>query len=246
MGKHLLIIPKLGSIVNIYSTINASSYLMAHFKARFGYLYHRTTMASSDPIAATGWKIPSSTDTDTLRAAWSASYQDGGQYFKHSDPYYWLQASYVGNNQSHFGAQAGGFRANAGYYALFKQSAYIQTTTYNTAPNILCLIFSGTSNWFYLGQNASYTGFSIRLLKESTSLNVGESGSYTGNDGKVYPTICIKSGTGGTGKQEWLMYNLKETKLRSGANIPLATADADWIDRTTPAYCYPNGDEANA
>jgi hypothetical protein len=34
-------------------------------------------------------------------------------------------------------------------------------------------------------------GHSVRLVKESTSLSDGQEGTYTGNDGKVYKTICI-------------------------------------------------------
>jgi hypothetical protein len=55
-------------------------------------------------------------------------------------------------------------------------------------------------------------GEAIRLLKDSTTLTHGQIGTYIGNDGKVYPTICI-------GTQEWLACNLNETKYQNG----------DWI-----------------
>jgi len=47
----------------------------------------------------------------------------------------------------------------------------------------------------------------IRLVKESTALSNGQSGEYVGNDGKIYPTICING-------REWLAANLAETMLR--------------------------------
>jgi hypothetical protein len=51
------------------------------------------------------------------------------------------------------------------------------------------------------------------LLKDSTTLSHGQTGTYIGNDGKVYNTICI-------GTQEWLSQDLQETKYRNGSIIP--------------------------
>ena len=76
-------------------------------------------------------------------------------------------------------------------------------------------------------------GLSVRLVKNSTTLSNGQIGSYIGNDGKVYPTICINN-------QEWLATNLEETKYRDGNLIPNVTDNAEWTTLTTGAYCTYN------
>lgn len=81
-------------------------------------------------------------------------------------------------------------------------------------------------------------GASIRLIKTSTSLSHGETGTYTGNDGKVYRTICI-------GTQEWLADNLAETKYRNGDSIPEVTDNAAWASLTTGALCAYENDWDN-
>ena len=82
-------------------------------------------------------------------------------------------------------------------------------------------------------------GMSIRLIKDSTTLTHGQKGSYTGNDGKIYRTICI-------GTQEWLADNLCETLYRDGSPIPEVTDAATWAALTTGARCSYDNDESNA
>jgi len=78
----------------------------------------------------------------------------------------------------------------------------------------------------------------IRLVRTSTTLIDGQTGTYTGNDGKVYPTICI-------GTQEWLAQNLAETKFRTGDSIPIVLGSTAWMTLTTPAMCAYENDETN-
>ena len=82
-------------------------------------------------------------------------------------------------------------------------------------------------------------GAAVRLIKSVTSLSDGETGTYTGNDGKVYRTICI-------GTQEWLADNLCETLYRDGSPIPEVTDAATWAALTTGARCSYDNDESNA
>mgnify|MGYP006914138474 FL=1 len=80
---------------------------------------------------------------------------------------------------------------------------------------------------------------SLRIVKKSTTLLNGEEGTYTGNDGKAYRTICI-------GTQEWLADNLCETKYRNGDMIPIVTDNTAWAALTTGAMCYYDNDINNA
>jgi len=81
-------------------------------------------------------------------------------------------------------------------------------------------------------------GLALRPLKDSTTLTHGQTGIYTGNDGKVYRTICI-------GTQEWLACNLAETKYRNLDDIPEVTDNDDWVALTTGALCAYDNDWDN-
>jgi len=96
---------------------------------------------------------------------------------------------------------------------------------------------------------SKYYGAGIRLCKPTTSLTHGQTGTYTGNDGKVYPTICI----GDTTPIEYLACNLNETEwhdhtfiegFNGGVYTPIT--NVNWVAKTTSAMCYFNDDETIA
>jgi len=92
-----------------------------------------------------------------------------------------------------------------------------------------------TSSGYLNGKN----GRPLRLLKTSTTLTDGQIGTYSGNDGKLYQTICI-------GTQEWLSSDLMETKYRNGDPIVEVTDNTAWSLLTTGARCSYDNIEANA
>jgi len=117
----------------------------------------------------------------------------------------------------------------------------------NTDANTFVL--SSTSTEFIYGQiflsDTEKHGCAIRLIKDTTTLTNGQSGTYTGNDGKVYRTICI-------GTQEWVADNLAETKYRNGdwiagydAGVYTPISNGDWAAKTTGAMCAYNDDWDN-
>ena len=63
--------------------------------------------------------------------------------------------------------------------------------------------------------------------------------TVTDVDGNTYNTISI-------GNQTWLTENLKVTKYNDQVPISLVLDDASWSTQTEPAYCYYEGDIANA
>lgn len=91
--------------------------------------------------------------------------------------------------------------------------------------------------------NSSYgVGFPTRLVKTSTLLTNGQTGTYIGNNGIEYPTMCIAG-------KEWVVANLIETNYRNGDSIPEKTADIDWIQSLNDyqgARCSHNNDESTA
>jgi uncharacterized protein (TIGR02145 family) len=55
--------------------------------------------------------------------------------------------------------------------------------------------------------------------------------TMTDIEGNVYKTILI-------GTQVWMAENLKTTKLNDNTTIPNVTGNAEWINLTSPGYCW--------
>jgi uncharacterized protein (TIGR02145 family) len=55
-------------------------------------------------------------------------------------------------------------------------------------------------------------------------------------EGNLYTTIKI-------GTQVWIVENFRATKYNDGTTIPLVTNNTDWINLTTPGYCWYNNDQ---
>jgi hypothetical protein len=90
-----------------------------------------------------------------------------------------------------------------------------------------------------VGDDSKKSGAPIRLIKDSTTLTHGQTGTYTDPSGYVYRTICI-------GTQEWVADNIKTEHYRNGDAIPVVTDNADWAALVTGAMCYYNNDISNA
>ena len=70
------------------------------------------------------------------------------------------------------------------------------------------------------------------------SINVC-SQTITDIDGNIYSTVSI-------GNQVWMGENLKVTKFNNQVPIPLVLDNTQWSTQTQAAYCYYQGDVANA
>ncbi|UCE19682.1 MAG: hypothetical protein JSV84_04880 [Gemmatimonadota bacterium] len=63
--------------------------------------------------------------------------------------------------------------------------------------------------------------------------------TVTDIDGNVYQTVTI-------GTQVWMAENLKVTRFRNGATIPIITDSTDWSNLSTGAYCNYENNSNNA
>lgn len=230
----------------------------------YGYLYNWWAAigdtdgddSADTSIANTGWHLPTVDEFYSLLIEVDPGCIDdvgeniAGGKMKETGYTYWDSPNTGATNEVGFSARGGALRGTAeiGFVGLKMYNflwsadersngleAYSAQLEYNSSKFVTKAdSLNSTMNPFQVKE----AGFSIRLIKDATDLEDGETGTYTGNNGITYPTICI-------GTQEWLACNLEETKFRDGTDIPYidnedAGDDAEWAAATSAAYCiYP-------
>lgn len=201
---------------------------------KLGLIYNWYAATDASFIYADGWKIPTTTEFNTLRSNGS-NYATG---FKETGTTYWTAPNTWATNAFEFNGRGAGWRDSDGDFLNISERL-IMLTTASSGDNTTAYFMQYDASAFNFASYPKKSGASIRLLKVSTSLSDGETGTYIGNDGKTYRTICI-------GSQEWLADNLAETKYRDGTPIPEVTGAAAWAALTTGGLCAYNNDWANA
>jgi uncharacterized protein (TIGR02145 family) len=205
---------------------------------KYGALYNWYAVDDVRNICADGWHVPTVTDIAEL---FDLSPNEGGK-LKETGTTYWISPNTDSTNETGFNGRGSGSRGSDGLFNYLNDQMWFWTSdAYSPAVCCAWILYYNNGN---LGSapssdnNDKKTGASLRLIKDSTTLTNGQTGTYTGNDGKVYRTICI-------GTQEWLADNLAETKYRDGSDIPLVTDNAAWAALTTGAMCAYDNDENN-
>lgn len=203
----------------------------------YSYLYNWYAATNSRKITSTDqWIVPSSDQTTTLMNAMGGP-DVAGANAKMTGFTYWNNTNTGATNAYNFNFVGAGFvtsldGSTPSYYRdylltggfLNNDREYYEGVYY---PYVVFVI--ATYDGFYIQSSSEFTGMNIRLLKTSTSLTAGQTGTYTGNDGKVYPTIAI-----GSPPQEWTAMDLAETKYRDGTTIPSKIGMA-WTQDVTGA-----------
>jgi uncharacterized protein (TIGR02145 family) len=213
---------------------------------KYGYLYNWWAATDVRNITNTDWHIPTSTELYNLMRyidpTGIPNNNIASKHLKETGTIYWDSPN-NGLNTYGFNARGSGYRIYSnGVYSELGEYLRIWTSNSVSASNASVGQVDSVSDIFYMQYsiyNSNYPksyGFSIRLVKDSTSLLDGEEGTYTGNDGKVYRTICI-------GNQEWLADNLAETKFRNGESLTKVIDDSAWAALTTEGYCAYDNDE---
>jgi uncharacterized protein (TIGR02145 family) len=209
--------------------------------SHYGALYNWYAVTDVRNIAALGWHAPLAADYDILIAFLGGAAVAGGK-LKEMGTVYWNVPNTGATNEVGFNARGCGTRASAdgSFYGL-----RIEDYTWCSDPLHGAQMLGDTRGIVFnqitisvTGHSYPYYGESLRLVRNSTPLIHGQTGTYTGNDGKVYNTICI-------GTQEWMSEILKETKYRNGDDIPIIESNSAWIALTTGASCAYNNDYSN-
>jgi uncharacterized protein (TIGR02145 family) len=220
----------------------------------YGNLYDWYVVDDARNICAAEWHVPNWDECWTLcvylDAVATFNNNTAGGHLKEAGIVTWNTPNTDADNSTGFNGRAAGQRSAVGVF----QSMLIQNAFWNSndagsgyalASSMLYInhIFytSSSFNPFPAGGqwvSPKNNGHSIRPIKDFTTLINGQTGTYLGNDGKVYRTICI-------GTQEWVADNLCETKYRNGDTIPEVTDNAAWAALVTGALCAYNNDWDN-
>lgn len=201
----------------------------------FGYIYNNHTLSGSGSnsiISSDEWKVGTGSANN-----FSNSLQDYGELQKLSSN---IGSKFLlsGSNEYGFNGKNAGVRYSDGIFNL-PQHLQCIFSTINESTNIASRFASISIEWNFQYGDSFNLAMPVRLVNPTTLLTHGQTGTYTGNDGRVYPTICI-------GTQEWLSCNLAETELRDHTLIPTITDDAEWINNLNLlAKCAWNNDESN-
>jgi uncharacterized protein (TIGR02145 family) len=264
-GNYAYSVSKTGYVTQA-GTLNVSgdlvekvTLILATKSIKYGYLYNWYAITNAKVLANTGWRVPTKTDQDTLMEYLTINgYNYNGSYNTYliskamadtGNNVYWTLSNSQGVpgntdyptfiNKSKLGIRGTGWR-NGSYSGLLN-SCYLMTTspkaTYPTTNfYVLQLVYNSAST-----ATLNYprtVGGSVQLIKITTSLTDGQEGTYTGNDGRTYITIC-------RGTQEWIKGVLAETKYRDGTLIAKVSNQTTWDGLSTGAYCAYGNDEAN-
>ena len=211
---------------------------------KYGLLYNWYAATDARLICADGWEVPTRAKFQTLSDYLGGNSVSGGK-LKETGNVYW-DVWNIATNEVGFNARGEGGRLANGTFSGLTTSTLIRIIEgaglYRAAqiPSGFTNLYMGVSN-----TNSQKEGFALRPIKTTTTLTHGQTGTYTGNDGKVYRTICI-------GTQEWVADNLCETKYRNGDWIPgfdggvyTPFSNAAWAALTTGALCAYNNDWSN-
>jgi uncharacterized protein (TIGR02145 family) len=209
----------------------------------FGYLYNWYAATDVRNISAAGWEVPTISDyqilSNYLGAAGNYVSNVVGGKLKETGLTYWVSPNVGATNEVGFNAIGSGGRTT-GFGQLGTTGFFWTRDNPFSATGYLALLSNSNQN-FICATTISFLkkdGYGLRLKKITTTLVNGQTGTYVGNDGKTYDTICI-------GTQEWVSQNLTETKYRDLSPIPNVTTQSTWSGLTTGAYCIYNNDPLN-
>lgn len=221
-----------------------------------GALYNLPSVLDIRKITSTDdWNIPLISEFQTLAdyAGGLGNYETNsiGGKLKEAGFEHWIEPNLGATNELNFNGRGAGTRT-AGFSSILTHTymwaqleiapGWGNAGSLDTANSIFYCI---DSTWF-----DARNGYSIRVVRLATESELllpdgVISATYTGNNGKIYPTVKI-------GTQVWVSCNLKETQYRNGdyitgfdGGVYTPILDGDWATLTTEAMCYYENDVNN-
>lgn len=174
------------------------------FLITYGLLYNWHAVNNTKGITASGWEIMSASQWNSIISIY------GGFELKYPSLDYWQGITECTN--SSLLSMIGVNRKSSDSFHVFGNAEFIWTKTENSSiyAHYICIVTG--SNSVSQSYMSKQFGCGIRAVKISTSLSEGQTGIYTGNNGRVYQTICRNG-------MEITTNNIAETKYRDGSLI---------------------------
>lgn len=211
---------------------------------KYGALYNWYAASDTRKISSSDdWTVPTYADHVLISTNTGISSTILGNKLKQKGTTYWI-SEYSGTDNAFMMNLRGSAyrRSDNGLFTALRSGFFLMAIDPLDATFIRGSYSVYNNSFFSQFLYTRKEGFSIRLVKNTTTLTDGQSGTYTGNDGKVYRTICI-------GTQEWLADNLAETKFRNGdyihgyeGGVYAPISNENWAALTTEGMCFYNDD----
>lgn len=213
----------------------------------YGFLYNWPIVIDSKKITSSDdWIVLSWDSYNSIQTYLGGASVTGGK-LKEIGIDHWNTPNTGATNETLFNGRGSGWRnaSSGGIFSDINNTMKIWLSSPHSPNEWGALSLSyNSSNASLSAGTSSMTkkyGYGIRLMKSSTTLTNGQTGTYIGNNGVVYNTIAI-----GSPAIEVLSENLIETKFRTGDDIPEVTDNTTWAGLTTGARCSYDNTQSNA
>lgn len=217
-------------------------------EVKYGYLYNLyaaysdnsnvTNLSSSDD-----WVIPrieEGYDVRTIAIILGGESVTGGK-MKAVGTKYWTSPNTGASNLTGLDVRGCGMRDNNGVFNGLKLASQFHGFPTGGSWD---LYYDSAILFVQVEEHNGRDGLPVRFVKLHGLTDPGYAyGTYTGNDGRVYPTVVI--GDAVHGYFEYMACNLAETLYRDLSEIPIVDANVDWSGLSTGAMCAYNNDINN-
>ena len=219
-------------VVNIINSINVVNNITDAMLIKNGLLYNYYAIKSPKNLANIGWHIPTIVEWEDMRDY--IGYEQSGK-LKETGTTYWSAPNTNATNATKFNARPSGRRNWDGEFMDMPYQGWWWTLNISPESNIAVYI-TASDDIIHSGGLTEVNGISLRLVKDLVENKPdGTTGLYTGNDGKVYRTICING-------KEWLADNLAETMYQDKSLVPKVTDNTIWATISDMCCAFNNDD----
>nr|WP_321356633.1 FISUMP domain-containing protein [uncultured Draconibacterium sp.] len=196
---------------------------------------HASKITSSDD-----WYIPTRTQVDTMRTYLAGIGVTGGA-FKSVDVGEWEEPNVGALDSYGVGVVGAGTRSKYnGDYSNYLSNANFWTSTSIDAIKCYWAFGLNTVGDVIAGSGSAFKNSpsSVLIFRDAPGVADGTIGSYVGNDGREYVSVCFN--------EKYMVFQIQETMYRDGTVIPYVPVDADWVALEAAAeagVCVANGQE---
>jgi hypothetical protein len=145
---------------------------------------------------------------------------------------YWAEG-HTANDRKGYDLRGTGKRNADGTFSGIQEIVHLGSTT----SDVWTFEYDNSGSTFETV--AANVGRVLRPIADTTTLTEeGQTGWYTGNDGKIYRTRLIYG-------VEWVVENVSETYYQDGSPIEKVEDAEDWAALESGAWCMYDNDDAN-